>query len=730
MLVAALFAALPLILIVAPTSQVHADNGLTIESVTTYTIDADVGVVHVSATMTFKNTVPDSRDGNVISRAYFSTFRLPAPVGAINAVATTSNGTALRVEGRLVPDNIDYFVFDVDFASDLFFGDTTNITVTYDITGFAPRSPNPSRVNPAYAAFNAFGIGDSGQVTVRVIAPKGFLVETFGNDVVEAAEGDTVVYTATDIAEPDEFELFVSARNDRALSERDVVTAAGNEFRLRSWPNDPEWADFTADLVDRGVAELAELIGAPWPIDGELEVREAFTPYLYGYAGWFSAADREIEIGEDLDQDTVLHELSHAWFTTSWFSDRWINEGLAQAYAARAGEALGSTSDSPAPITTTDPGRVSLNNWGDPDFVGGADEVEAYGYNASWVIIDQIVDEVGDEAMQRVFAAADQRTVSYLGDVPAEPSGFETDWRRLLDLLVELAGSTDAEDLISQYVVTDAQRDELATRAQARTAYAALVEAGGDWAPPLGVRSNMSNWEFDTAEDLITDAGAILALRDQLTAISTSAGASVPASFETDYESATDELDGVRAEVADQLDAATTLLAAIDEQGTDRGLFDSIGLIGTDLVSILDEGRAALAAGDTDAARTKAQEVVDTLDKAPDLGKQRGLLALGAFVLLAAVGLTLVVRRRRRRRLAEADRAAFPAVPIPAVPIPAVPIPAVPIPAVPIPAVPIPAVPIQGLWEATIAPDPLWPPTKLGDPGGPGPSDGPGGPGG
>ena len=319
--------------LLGPVRPVAAADGLRVESTTTYAIDATAGLVHVTAVMEFTNTVPDRRDGDTVRRAFFTGFSVPVPVGAAAGDAIDDAGQALTLNARIVDGNNDYFVYDVVFASRLFYGKTARITLTYDITGLPPRSPNPSRINPAYAAFNAYGIGDAGKVTVRVVAPHGFAVDTFGNDAEVTDEGDTTVYTASNIADPGTFNIFVSARNDARLTDRRVTNASGNRFDVRSWPGDTDWQSFVTDQINRGVPVLTDLIGRPWPITDSTEVRQAYTPYLYGYAGWFSAANNEIEIGEDLDQSVALHELSHAWFSEKWFANRWLSEGYAQTYA-------------------------------------------------------------------------------------------------------------------------------------------------------------------------------------------------------------------------------------------------------------------------------------------------------------------------------------------------------------------------------------------------------------
>ena len=642
--------ALPIVQLAAPAQRAHADNGLRVESTTTYTVDPTAGVVRVRAEMDFTNTAPDTKNGSVIKRTYFSGFSIPAPASATNPSATTSGGTSLRISAQPVGDGSSYILYDIDFASDLFLRQTTSVVVTYDIAGLPPRSSDPSRVNPAYVAFNAFGIGTDGQVAVRVVVPEGFEIDTFGADAAVSKEGGNTVYTATDIPNPNEFTLFVSARNDRRLADKVVSTSDGDDFRLRSWPNDPEWATFVEEQIGTGVPALADLIGTPWPIDGEVEVREAYTPYLYGYAGWFSTKDKEIEIGEDLDQEVVLHELSHAWFDSQWFEDRWLNEGFAQAYASLAGVRLGGAPSSPESIPADDPGQVALNAWGNPDLDNGADQMEPFGYNASWWVVQQLLDEVGTYTMREVLAAVDAGTIAYAGAGEPEATSAVTDWRRFLDLMEELGGSEKAAALIETYVATPDQVGQLADRAEARTRYQALRQAEGTWAPPLAVRTRMASWKFADARELIDDASAVLALRDELDAKATSLGSPAPATLEPLYEAADKDLSAAELAVRDQLDAADALLAAAQLDATDDGLLASIGLIGADVSNMLAEGRAAFSAGDTDLARTRAQQVTDTVERASDVGRQRALVALASVVLLIALAASTVTLLRRQRR--------------------------------------------------------------------------------
>ena len=450
------------------TTTVQADAELEVATTSTYTIDPAAGVVRVAVEVAVTNVVPDRTEGDIIYSRYYTGYRLPATAASANAAAVDEAGRALTVSAVPTIDAPAYVLYDVEFAEQLFFQQTARFTLTYDIVGLPPRSDDPTRTNRAYFGFDAFGSGDSGKVNVRVVVPDGFVVDLLGDPVDEQRVDGATVYSADAIADPDSFDVIVSARDDDALDVTTVVAADGT-FDVRSWPGDDEWQAFVTTQIETGVAELAELLGRPWPIDDSMEVIEAYTPYLYGYAGWFSADDRLIEVGEDLDQEVVLHELSHAWFNDEWFTDRWLNEGMAQVYSNKAVEAMGGTPNEPEPIDTTDAGFVVLNSWRDPSFDGDDDEErEAFGYNAAFDIVSRITDEVGEEAMREVFDSVADDTIAYRGDLPAEESADTTDWRRFLDLVEELGGSTAARDLFAQYVVSVSGPAMLDARDEAR----------------------------------------------------------------------------------------------------------------------------------------------------------------------------------------------------------------------------------------------------------------------
>ncbi len=639
----------PVVLGLASANPAAADGGLNVSSSYTYTVDPSSDVVHVLADMTFTNVVPDTTSGNITNRTYFKSFSLPLPVEAVNTVAL-QNGRALALSPEPIDGTSEYFRLRINFASNLYASENAHVIVTYDITGQAPRATSgPTRINAAYVAFNAYGIADSGKLTVRIVVPSAYTVDKLGSDVVQTSEDGNTVYTATNIDKPNDFNIFVSARNDAAL-EATSLTADGHDFVLRSWPGDTDWKAFAQQQINVGVPALKDLIGQPWPVTGSIDVSEAFTPYLYGYAGWFNPTSRKLEIGEDLDAQVMIHELSHAWFNDSLFSERWVNEGMAQEYSDLANEKLGLAAVAPKDISLAEPGVVKLNEWGDPLLATGANDTETYGYNASWSVIKQIVDEVGVDKMRDIFAAATKHTISYVGNATAEADNTPTDWRRFLDLADQLGGATKADDLFRSYVITAPQIDELSTRDTARTHYTALAAAGSGWAPPLAVRRAMSEWTFSSAETLITEATTALKTRDELTGVVKPLDVTAPAALQHSYESAEFDLKSTQKQLDDQLGAAKQLTAATAAESADHGLFGTVGLVGEHMKADLADAKTAFEQGNTSLARAKSAAVIDAVNGSHDVGRNRVLLAGLALLslVLLFVGLALLIRRRRR----------------------------------------------------------------------------------
>ncbi len=116
---------------------------------------------------------------------------------------------------------------------------------------------------------------------------------------------------------------------------------------VRSWPEDDLWAKRVRDRLTTGLVALHDLNGLDWPVVGPLQVTESATRSLNGYAGFYDPGGHgvldEITISEEPDDQVIVHEAAHAWFNDGLLTGRWISEGFADAYAARALTRLGST---------------------------------------------------------------------------------------------------------------------------------------------------------------------------------------------------------------------------------------------------------------------------------------------------------------------------------------------------------------------------------------------------
>lgn len=622
-----------------------ASGGLVLTTATTYTIVPARALVRVVIDVTARNDKPNTTANGILTRYYYESARFAVQSEARN-VRATSGGTRLVTTTKA---DDGFAILDVRFPRDLFFRQTTKLRITFDLPGGAPRSASEIRVGRAFATFTAWAFGDGG--SVRIVVPSGFSVETSGSDVRRSTSGGTTVLRATGIEDITAWYVVVVAdRKSGLIGER--LPLSGEAIVVRGWPEDPAWRRQVADLLTSGLPRLVSDTGLDWPVEGDLEVFEVHTPLLEGYAGVFLQGQNRIEISEDLDELTILHEASHAWFNGSLFTGRWINEGFADTYAARALEAVGKGGWEPTDVNPGDAAAVPLGAWQHPGRIDDkeTDAREQYGYEASWTVVRSLLAEIGEEPMRRVLAAARARTIPYTGAGTPEPLAGPADWRRFLDLLEEVGGSTTAEATFRRWVLTEADAAGLAQRATARAAYRELARLGGDWAAPFSVREPMSAWRFPTATTRIAEATAILRDRDAIAGLAAQLGVAPPGTLRTSYETARAGLAEPAAVATGHLSAARALVAADAAVDAPRDLFVSLGLLGSAPESELAAALTAFSGGAGD-AEARAVAVSAVIAGATEVGRGRLTIAIALLVALVVllVALLLVVRWRRRR---------------------------------------------------------------------------------
>lgn len=623
-----------------------ADPNLRFEAATTYTLDPAAGAVHVAIDVKVTNRKPNSS----LYEYYYTNITLGIHEEA-SAVAARDGRGALRTK---VTDEDGYRVVDVRFRSSIFYNRSASFRITYDLVGGAPRSDATTRAGLSFASFDVFAWGDPGRSSVTVHLPAGFEPELYGDPIVETEGPDGVTLTAASVADPDEFWVGVVAIAEDAYATEAIDLEGDVRLEIRAWPEDEEWAATVIETMREGLPSLRELIGLDWPVDDVLTVTEIHSVLMSGYAGVYFTQEDRIEISEDLDELTALHEASHAWFNDDLFLDRWINEGLAETYSAIVWKELGGKPEEPTRPRASEPGRRDLVDWRHPGRIDdeATEDYESYGYNASYWVVQAILAEVGEDGMRAVFAAAESDEVAYLGAVEPEKLRPSDDWRRFLDLLEERADAERVEALFRDFVLGPAGERELDERSAARALYAALVEDGDGWLPPWLIRQHMERWVFNRATEEIEAARAVLALRDEVEAAAAELGLTPGDDFETAYETATDDLEATTATGEALLDALEGLAAARATLDAEPDLFATVGLIGETPEVPYDEATAAFEADDPDGATEAAAKATAIVIGATDVGRGRVLVAVvsvGGLVLLIAA-IVLVDRRRRRRR--------------------------------------------------------------------------------
>lgn len=624
-----------------------AADDLEITTAARYVVDPDDGLVRVTVDVTAVNRKPNRTAGGTITRYFYDGVNLGVQPEAVRLRAT-QDGAAAKVTSA---PRDGYRLVTVLFRENIYLQETARVRLTFELPAGKPRSASDVRVGSAFATFLAWAFGDEG--TVRLEVPAEFAVDVSGAEMrrVTASSGAHVFTAGT--AAPLGWFAWVNARNDDELTREQVLLAGGDRIVIRGWPEDPLWRDRVATVLADAVPELVARIGLPWPVDDALTVIEVHTPLLEGYAGFYDSETDEITISEDLDDATIIHEVSHAWFNGRLFSERWINEGLAEEYAARVFEALGGDPSEPAPVDRASVEAFALNGWPAPAPI--RDEMsearEQYGYDASWTLIRGIIAEVGEDGFRRVFRAAAAGTTAYVGDGPPERSALPNDWRRFLDLVEELGGAAGATALVAAWAVPADAQAPLAARDAARRAYVGLIEDGKGWAAPVVVRLAMDAWTFDGARGAMDRAATVLDRRDGLVSAAT-AEALVPADdLEAAYEAAASvpELDAALALADATTTSLDSVIAAADAAEAPRDWLTSLGLDGEDPEGDVAAARAAWQAGDLEAATAEAAAAVAALAAAPGNGRTKVLVVggggVGAVVLLWAV---VLVRRRRQ----------------------------------------------------------------------------------
>ena len=407
----------------------HADDGFDVDSTSRYVLQAKEEVVRATMTMTVRNERPSYRTGNYIQYFYLPSITIPVPAEAAQLTAV-SDGAPLSVTREPTKDPSTALAT-IHFPSNLLYGQSRTVTVSFVLKGEKPRSKNQTRVGPGYATFAVYGRGDAGQNTVQVVLPASMSFDATTDAFDDGKGSKSVTYTATADTGGSGFWAVVSAR-DLDIARTRTVQLGDQDVEVLAYSDDKRWLRFVASRMTSGVPVLEELVGTPWP-GGLTTVREDLSVNVRGYDGWFDSSEDSISIGESSTRSCSTTSSCTPGPRRTSFEERWLYEGIAQDLAARAVTTQG---DEPArlkPASATSKQAVPLNTWGDAG--GRAQPTDGYGYPASYRAMKALLDGMDDDTRSMVLAAAIAGQSAYAVSGETRLTASRTGWRRFLDLV-------------------------------------------------------------------------------------------------------------------------------------------------------------------------------------------------------------------------------------------------------------------------------------------------------
>jgi hypothetical protein len=438
-------------------------------------------------------------------------------------------------------------------------GTPDGAVVSYQLVSTKARAAQGTRVNTAMVGFNLWPNYETTSVSITL--PPGFSANVGAPFVPRLVGEETLEYVAEEASIDELWGYWFVAFRDSGLVTR-LVDIGDGKVEVAGWADDPEWMGLAVYYVGRGVPVLVDLIGQPWPED-DLRVVESVAPAQEGYGGWYDRLRSEIEVPDTLDGDVMLHELAHAWFNDRWFEERWIIEGLAEEYAALARAELDDATVEATGPTAKPSTLQGLNDWRTRFFFEDTWDEELYGYETSFWVIQQLREEIGVEGLAATIDTMLNAPHPYATESDTRRVGTN-DWRRFLDSLELRGGSTTAEDLFRQYVVTSAEARQLDNRSEVSALYRAFADDQPEKVPEA-IRIAMSEWQFNRARTLIDDAEDVLADLDAIAERTDALGLAVPDYLESLYLDSESSFAVVDRAIDETEDVLASFEAAPDE---------------------------------------------------------------------------------------------------------------------------------------------------------------------
>lgn len=629
--------------------RAQTEDGLSINSNITYNVKTEEGPVRVAWDIQIVNNDPDTAFSETGTVFFYENLSIPVVRGAANAAAIDGDNAPLTVSIE-DPDHGIAQLATIGFASPLFYQETYNVRLTYDIPDTRGES---ILITPNYAFLPLIAAGDQATVTVNTPAGDHWEVSleaeecTQDGNIFSCVGPQSAYLVATvEVNQP----AATQTLSFEVPLER--MTLAVNLVYLQG---EDAAAAHQRDLITAGLPLIEQAMGFSYDGPELLNIAHGGRQSVLGYEGLTSCdpnASCEVVLSPIADDFTVLHEMSHLW--SNVFSRRWLSEGFAQLTPEEVAPLMpeGLVQGAP-PQRDSSNVALQLDEWEALQPVIGADDdqlalIDA-GYDYSLRFLQELSGRFGTDSLRAV-----NRNIA--------GSGEPADSRRFMDVLEEATGA-NLDDLFLIWVFPGSFRETLAERREAKERLNGLRERLAEADLPdeglVAIQTDIRDWDFaeaiagiDTLEANVDIYGELLGQLSELETDVQLAGLVL-------YSGISDELLRFEFEAArGQLGSAREALSAYTAASTDldepRDLWARFGLLGSDPEGELRAAEDAFANGSFGASTEHSHNASDIIAEAPSVALRRLLIVGGFLGLIAlALGVAFAVTQLRQRELAE-----------------------------------------------------------------------------